>query len=86
MHVIITYDVKAKRTHKIHKYLKTKLFWVQNSVFQGSVTKSEKDEIFSSLEKMTKDEDSILFFVLSSEKSLSKEVIGEEKNQIDNII
>ena len=41
MYVIVVYDVWDKKTNKIHKYLKKRLHWIQNSVFEGELSKSE---------------------------------------------
>ena len=41
MYVIIVYDIDVKRVAKVCKYLRQHLNWVQNSVFEGELTKAK---------------------------------------------
>ena len=41
MYVIIVYDIDVKRVAKVCKYLRQHLNWVQNSVFEGGLTKAQ---------------------------------------------
>ncbi|MBD3363130.1 CRISPR-associated endonuclease Cas2 [Candidatus Dojkabacteria bacterium] len=87
MYLIVIYDVEAKKCSKLHKYLKTQLNWVQNSVFEGQVTDAEYKIIKNELKKkINKEEDSVIFYNLGNEKWLDREVIGVEKNEITNMI
>ena len=94
MYIIIVYDVWNKKTNKIHKYLKKRLHWIQNSVFEGELSKSEFIKMKWELKKMLKDfkkentewENSIIVFSMPYKWALNKEIIWEEKNQIDNFI
>ena len=83
---MIVYDIGVERVNKIHKYLRTVLFWVQNSVFEGDLSKSELKKVKMDLnELIEKDIDSIIIFQFP-EKFLKKEILGLEKNSIDLII
>lgn len=87
MYVIVIYDVEAHRCHKLHKYLKTQLEWVQNSVFEGEVTDAQFKIIKNELKKkINKKEDSVIFYNLGNEKWLKRSVLGVEKNEITNLI
>ena len=94
MYVIIVYDIWNKKTNKVHRYLKKRLHWIQNSVFEGELTKSEFIKMKWELKKMLKDfkkdnneiENSIIVFSMPYKWALNKEIIWEEKNQIDNFI
>jgi CRISPR-associated protein Cas2 len=87
MRIIVIYDVNVDRVQKVHKYLKTQLHWVQNSVFEGDVLKSDKVEIENELEKIIEeDEDSVIIFNVGHPESMDKTIIGEEKNPIENVI
>ena len=44
MHVVIVYDVSTERVARVCKSLRRHLTWVQNSVFEGEVTKSARDD------------------------------------------
>lgn len=86
MYVVIVYDVGVERVNKVHKYLRTVLFWVQNSVFEGELSKSQLKKVKSDLnEIMESDIDSLIFFQFP-EKFLKKEILGVEKNRIDFVI
>jgi len=87
MYVIIVYDVKQKRVNKICKFLRQYLNWVQNSVFEGELSKSQFFEIKNFLKKLIKEkEDSVLIYKFMKEFYFNKEVIGIEKSNIERII
>lgn len=86
MYVVIVYDIGVERINKVHKYLRTVLFWVQNSVFEGELSKSELKKVKMDLDELIeKDIDSIIIFQFP-EKFLKKEILGLEKNSIELII
>lgn len=86
MYLVIVYDVKINRVNKVNKFLKSYLHWQQNSVFEGKVTKSQYNEIISSLKMLIDaNEDSIIIYKFP-EKYLDKRVLGIEKNPISFII
>lgn len=63
MYVILVYDAAPKRGVKILKYLRTKLNWVQNSVFEGEVTEKSFEEIKSGLKTIINTEkDSVIYY------------------------
>jgi len=86
VYVVIVYDIGVEIVNKIHKYLKTVLFWVQNSVFEGELSKSELKKVKMDLDELIEEDiDSIIIFQFP-EKFLKKEILGLEKNSIDLII
>jgi len=63
------------------------LNWIQNSVFEGEITQVKLRElVHEAKEKMDLKKDSIIIFKSREEKWLEKEVLGLEKNEIDNFI
>ena len=87
MYVIVVYDVNVRRVSKVCNYLRRYLNWVQNSVFEGDLTESELERIKFELSLMiNKEEDSIVIYVLGSDKYLKREIIGNPKNDISNIV
>ncbi|MDR1818811.1 MAG: CRISPR-associated endonuclease Cas2 [Methanobrevibacter sp.] len=87
MYVIIVYDIKVERVNKVKKFLRQNLFWIQNSVFEGEVTKSEFNHIENGLKNIIDDEeDSIIIYKFRTEDELNKIVIGIEKSPIDSIL
>ncbi len=85
IHIIIVYDIKSKQLTKVYKYLKTYLRWIQNSVFEGDVTKAEYKIITEEVKELIEpDIDSVIIFQVP-EKYLKREIIGIEKNPIELI-
>lgn len=87
MYVLLVYDVEEKKVTKINKYLKTYLNWVQNSVFEGELTDAQLNRIELWIKSnLDLENDSVMIYTASSEKWLTKKVLGLEKNPIDNIL
>lgn len=63
------------------------LNWIQNSVFEGELTEVKlKELIYKAKNIMNVEKDSIIVFSSRQEKWLEKQVIGKEKNELDNIL
>lgn len=83
MKVILMYDVKHSFS-KFNKLCKQYLNWVQNSVFEGEIKSTDLRELSRMLKDMSKDGDSIFIYTING--TYSKDIIGEEKNEIDSFI
>lgn len=87
MYVIIVYDVNVDRVNKVKSFLRQYLFWIQNSVFEGELTKSEFKIVVDGLKNIIdEDTDSIIIYKLMMEESLERDVLGIEKSPIDEIL
>ncbi|GAB6123239.1 CRISPR-associated endonuclease Cas2 [Dysgonomonas termitidis] len=87
MYVILVYDVGEKRVGKMLKLCRKYLHWIQNSVFEGEITEVKLKELLSKARAiMTLEEDSVLVFKSRDEKWLEKEIVGQERNTLDNFI
>jgi CRISPR-associated protein Cas2 len=87
MYVIIVYDIDTKRVAKVCKYLRQHLNWVQNSVFEGELTKAQLARVKSGLLGIIDDdEDSVLIYQMRHEKWMDRQVIGIEKNLVTNLL
>ncbi|MDD3841077.1 MAG: CRISPR-associated endonuclease Cas2 [Clostridia bacterium] len=87
MYILIVYDVGEKRVQKVLKFIRKHLIWIQNSVFEGNVTKAELLKIKNGLKEIVdQKEDSIIFFTARNERWIKKEIMGREKNATDNFI
>lgn len=87
MYVIIVYDVEQKRVTKVMKFLRRYLTWVQNSVFEGELTDAKFKELQIGIKKLIKkDKDSVLFYKLSMQKDMRRQVLGLDKNPTDTMI
>jgi len=86
MYAIIVYDVSQQRVSKLCNYLRTKLNWIQNSVFEGEITNSQLLEIKSEIKNIIEpNTDSVIIFTIQNSQWLQKTIIGTEKNPISNI-
>ena len=87
MYVILVYDVDTKRVGKMLKLCRRYLNWIQNSVFEGELTEVKlKELIFEAKKIMKMETDSLIIFNSRQEKWLEKQVIGKEKNELDNLL
>ena len=87
MYIILVYDVEEKRVGKMLKLCRRYINWIQNSVFEGELSEVKYKELMAEAsEVMDKEKDSIIVFKSRQEKWLEKEVIGKEKNSLDNIL
>ena len=76
--------VELKRVAKVCKYLRQHLNWVQNSVFEGGLTKAQLARVKSGLLGIIDEsEDSVLIYQMRHEKWMDKQVIGIEKKSGD---
>ncbi len=63
------------------------LNWVQNSVFEGEITSVKLKELLKKAKRiMDLEADSIIVFKSRDIKWLDKEIIGLEKNPLDNML
>ncbi len=87
MYVILVYDVGEGRVGKMLKLCRQYLNWIQNSVFEGAITAVKLKELLVKAKQIMKEEeDSVIVFSSRDEKWLDKQVIGKEKNDLDNFL
>lgn len=87
MYVILVYDIEQKRVGKMLKLCRRYLNWIQNSVFEGEITPVKlKTFIYEAKEIMELEKDSMIIFKNRQEKWLDKQVVGVERNKIDNVL
>jgi len=85
MYIVVVYDVSVERVNKVKKFLRQHLHWVQNSIFEGEVTRAEFERIKAGLgELIDEDEDSVVIYRLRSMPQ--REIMGVEKNPMEDII
>lgn len=83
MYCILVYDVNEKRVGKMLKHFRQYLNWIQNSVFEGELTKGQIDEMIGGAKRlMKKEEDSIILFSMQSNKYLDKKIYGVDKSDL----
>jgi CRISPR-associated protein Cas2 len=87
MYVVLVYDVGEKRVGKMLKLCRKYLNWIQNSVFEGEITESKLEELKIRAKDIMDDEsDSFILFKSRDEKWLDKEIVGFERNHLDQIL
>ncbi len=87
MYVILVYDINKKRVGKMLKLCRKYLNWIQNSVFEGEITDAKLLELkYKAGQLMEKDEDSLIIFKSRNEKWLEKEIVGHERNPLNQIL
>ncbi len=87
MYYVAVYDVSVDRVNKVKKVFREYMDWIQNSVFEGQLTKSEKEELETRIREIIEEnEDMIVFYSTRSKKYLEKEIIGVEKTPTGTVI
>lgn len=84
---ILVYDVRVDRVSKVRRYLSDKLFWTQNSTFEGFLSEPQKTIVLQQLSSfLDPDEDSIFIFSTEAEYAWEKRTMGIKKNVLENWI
>lgn len=87
MYYILVYDINVKRVAKMLKLVREYLNHVQNSVFEGELTNAQLEELkYKIKELMNEEEDSVIIYCVGSKRWSNREVLGVEKNDIDNFV
>jgi len=88
MYIILVYDMGERRVGKMLKLCRQYLNWIQNSVFEGEITEVKLKELISRAELIMEEEegDSIIIFKSRDQKWLEKQVVGHEKNDLDQFL
>ncbi|MCE5206224.1 MAG: CRISPR-associated endonuclease Cas2 [Porphyromonadaceae bacterium] len=87
MYVIAVYDVGQKRVAKMLKLCRRYLNWIQNSVFEGEISEVRLLELKNkATDIMDEETDSLIIFKTRQEKWLEKEIVGKERQNLDNFL
>ncbi|MEM3191325.1 MAG: CRISPR-associated endonuclease Cas2 [Conexivisphaerales archaeon] len=87
MYVIIVYDVGVERIDTVRHILKKYLTWIQNSAFEGEITKGKLEEIRILVSSVIdKEKDSVVVYSLSNPAWLEKTTWGREKGTTENVL
>jgi len=77
VYVIGVYDIGERRVGKMLKLFRRYLFHLQRSVFEGELTEKQFVELRTEAGQLIDDaNDSILFFMLDSDKYVRREGLG----------
>ena len=87
VYAIVVYDIGVERINKVRTFLRQHMNWVQNSVFEGELTKTELARIKSRLGELIKpDHDNILFYIVRDKKYMDFYSLGTIRAETSNII
>jgi CRISPR-associated protein Cas2 len=87
MFVILVYDVNEKRVAKALKICRKYLYWVQNSVFEGELSKANYKRLKYELSNIIHDdEDSVIYYTFRSIKYSKRESMGLKKGGDNNFL
>lgn len=85
--MIAMYDVGEKRVGRMLKLFRRYLHWIQNSVFEGEISDVKLNELkIKALKIMDEETDSVIIFKNRQEKWIEKEIVGQERKEIDTLI
>ena len=63
------------------------LNWIQNSVFEGEISEVRLLELKNkAIDIMDEETDSLIIFKTRQEKWLEKEIVGKERQNLDNFL
>ncbi|MBT1248350.1 MULTISPECIES: CRISPR-associated endonuclease Cas2 [unclassified Thermosipho (in: thermotogales)] len=87
MYIIMVYDIGEKRVSKILKIARKYLNWIQNSVFEGILTKSQFEKLKYEVNNIINEkEDCVIYFILKDFSFVKKETQGIPKIENSNFL
>lgn len=87
MYCILVYDVGEKRVAKMLKLCRRYLNWIQNSVFEGEISEIKLKELKHEAKKiMDTGVDSLIIFTIRQKCWCDKQIVGKERNVLDNFL
>lgn len=78
-YVIAVYDVSVDRVQKALKLFRRYLSWVQNSVFEGELTKAQIAELEAEARALLEEDDAVILFELRTKAYMERRTIGPER-------
>lgn len=87
MYVILVYDVKQQRVGRMLKLCRRYLHWIQNSVFEGEISEVKLAELLVKTRGiLDEEEDSVILFKSRTQQWLEKQVVGQERSPLGNVL
>ncbi|MGI6308509.1 MAG: CRISPR-associated endonuclease Cas2 [Dethiobacteria bacterium] len=87
MFVIVVYDINVKRVTKVLKTCRKYLYWVQNSVLEGEISKANLVKLKAELTQIINEkEDSVIFYTFRTTKYSTREIMGIQKGGQDKFL
>ncbi len=86
MYVIAAYDVEANRTQLFKKICQRFLIRVQNSVFEGELTKAQFIQLKHQLKKVIKMSEMVKMWVIADAQIFKIHALGKQQTETSNIL
>jgi len=87
MFAIIVYDVSVQRVTKVCHFLRKYMDWIQNSVFEGELTKSQLKEVEVGLKNIINEtEDNVSIYTTHNKEAMTKKTMGTPKATPEAVI
>ncbi|NWF94537.1 MAG: CRISPR-associated endonuclease Cas2 [Candidatus Thorarchaeota archaeon] len=87
MYVVLVYDIDVTRIDKVRNLLKRYLFWIQNSVFEGEISDSSFKAMTQEVKALIDTNyDSIVIYIMKSQASAKRQIIGLDLSLRDFIV
>ncbi len=85
--VLLVYDIAEERLPVVYKICKKYLHWVQNSVFEGELTRGKINALIRELESViNEEEDSIVLYIYSQNSEIGRISLGLQVDEVDNFM
>jgi CRISPR-associated protein Cas2 len=81
MYVVVVYDMESDRTHLLLKLCRRYLTHVQQSVFEGEISKGDLQRLRGEIEDTLDAGESVIVYELSSDTLLDRTVYGEDPTE-----
>jgi len=78
-YVIAVYDVSTDRVAKALKLFRRYLAWVQNSVFEGELTKAQLAELEAEARALLEEGDAVIVYEMRTTAYMERRTIGTER-------
>jgi|LFRM01.1.fsa_nt_gb CRISPR-associated protein Cas2 len=86
MYVILAYDVESRRTQIFKKICQRYLARVQNSVFEGELTKAQLRELQHELKKEVQEGECVRIWDIADNQIFKVHTIGEPRLEEGNLL
>ena len=85
--VLLVYDIAEKRLPVVYKICKKYLHWIQNSVFEGELTRGKINALIRELERViNEEEDSVVLYIYSKNSEIGRISLGLQVEEGDDFM
>lgn len=81
VYVVVVYDMQADRTRLLLNLLRKYLTHVQNSVFEGELTRGDLETLRNRIDAILEPDESAIVYELPAEKMVTRTVFGDDPTE-----